>query len=519
MMAQIPMFEHMFQAVQMGLQDTPINVYQLMEKWHDDTHATTMPPGMPVTAYRMRTNYDPDEYIVDAEVEVQWKPWAVEIARVLPKIQLTHRNRGVCLAASALRVKEINHRLAKVAQYGKQLDAYALDEQESYELFRIVVDVTLSYMNLNFEHIRDYIHKHETASTGGGRKWAEAYKLTPSEWAELFSMTKQNLQMIRDSPGSFNNLLFGFGIRARPDDVPGMLRAYHFKYVRSRIIMFRLALSIVTAFIPDKVGWYRTILKKAEDLLCVQGTIEYAFLRGGQIYRVASDWHQEIGNFMAYDGKVWESIVPRILGPAFNAFMMYVNNRPVNGEEHEGEGDLPGDLMLPSGITFTSIFGTLAMLVLVRNVIGYLILHGDDCNTWDCRRVPKLHFLEFQDGDTLAQYILGLMYALDPNMPRFCGWLKLTVDRADSVIPINLGGDWEAYAKNRDIRQQVAWAGGYFGWFGEATLLEAVEKKITPEDVLAPDLMLENLISEHSAGSDVKEWLYQTGMKDRVVFV
>lgn len=268
---------------------------------------------------------------------------------------------------------------------------------------------------------------------------------------------------------------------------------------RTRIVMFFLALSIWTAFIPNKVGWYREIMEKAMDMLGVHAEIHIPFLEGGKIYGAAARNFQDNGDsFEAYDGKSWESGVAIILGKAFRPFMINLGNM----------------YMLPSGISVTSLLNTLANIVYIRNADGIYVILGDDNNHWKAKHFPHAPFMEKQPEDTKYRYILGLSFAYDPFLAVICG-AKISMDRAGVMRPARIDNEWRVYGRNRPIAQRAVYLGMIFGQFGPQPLLTKV-MKWKPGEYTNPEDMFEHMVEYGLKEDDAWYWAEKMGIKEAV---
>jgi len=200
---------------------------------------------------------------------------------------------------------------------------------------------------------------------------------------------------------------------------------------------------------------------------------------GGAIYTKARDYFQEAPSaFHAVDGTAWEAMTGALLGKVFQAFWVRVG--PLN--------------ILPSGITFTSMFDTIANLIVNRNLTGRLLALGDDMNYWGKENLNRI-YSEEDPTDTRTGYILGT--ASGPvvkggrqyvNQPRLEG-LRPMLDRKGKMISIRMPfpGGFTPFERRRpyDPRIVATYWGLYKGWFGERTLLESLEG-IQPGEFISP---------------------------------
>jgi hypothetical protein len=462
---------------------------------------TTQPPGPGVDYYTL--SWSQEERKVTYELDVKWEPWVrTWMLKKLPKNQITHRSRLLAIAGNPLKVNEIKYRIEQTNKMYDKLTKAALTERESYELFHIVATTTLKYMKFNPTWILHYIRDHESSSIGEGNKWRNTFSITLNQWREVFEKLKRTMELFLRKLKWYSKIDWYLGIRARSDELTAVQDHYGpLTMERSRIIMFHPSMSLWTLFIPQKAAWYTEVLTKAMDLLKVNGQYHFPYVIGGKIYKLAQQMMSD-HTYTATDGKSWESSVGILLGPYFRIFMVYF-------------GDTP---MLPSGETFTSMFGTLASIIATRHLNGTWLVLGDDVNGFDVNReqIRKIPFLEIQDGDTNAKWILGVRFDIDIEAPRISG-IKMSMDRAKAMVPLDL----MVYVKHgprlikrkRDLRTRVAWAGLFMGMFGDRTLLHALDK-IEPGEFISPGEYLENLIERQSTNIDPFAWAETQGIKD-----
>jgi hypothetical protein len=414
---------------------------------------------------------------------------------------LTHRSGDVAIAVSRKRIDEINRRILKLKQHYQEYVKMALTDRESLDLMTIVVQTTLKHMSVDMEHIREYIHDHMESSTGSGVKWAEMLSVTQSEWHQIIEQVRDLLERILANPGQWAHVPWNYGMRARRNSLNGFPDHHTGQIDRTRIIVFYVAFSIITAFISDKVGWYSEILEECLDYLGVEGEYVLPLIVGGKVYTLASEYFNDGLDFVAYDGKSWESGVPIILGYAFRSFFIHVQ----------------GLDMLPSGISFTSLFGTLAMIIASRYIKGIKAILGDDLNVWSPGKMPNLWSIEYQEMDTKLGFILGVIYSIDPLMPRLTGFEKISMDRAGKMEPLNLDGEWKVVSLARHESTRALWLGCFLGWFGPRTLVQAISS-VPPGKYLNPQEYFERMINEAQVPmSDALEWARSIGVKEVVI--
>jgi len=486
-------------AVPINLSDTPMDYYpQFVLEASMRTKGTMQPPAPPTQLYGIKWEMQPEglHYTLD----VEWEPWVKTwLLRNIDPTQVWHRSRLLAVSGNELKVNEINYRLGQVRQQTKYVPQVALTDRQSYELFSIVADTTEKYMHIDPEWIRSYIHEHIQSSLGGGYKWRQAVEISIHEWSGIKDQLLGNLEEIRRQPGYYSRINWFSGIRARSEGLTKVQDHYDPPIMqRSRIILFHPSMSLWTIFIPQKAAWYTEVFEKAINYLQPVGEYHYPYVMGGQVYNLASQYFNNKLPFRANDGKNWESWVGLILGRYFHPFMVYFQDIP----------------MLPSGETFTSMFGTLAALIATRKFPGKWIALGDDMNNFGGKPIPY-PFIEYQPDDSRFKWILGIRYDIDPDQPRISG-IKMSLDRAKSMIPMEqttFTTHERVVSRKRDPRTRVAWAGLFKGWFGDRTLIQSLAN-IPPGEFISPGEYIERAIEEQVGTIDPYAWAEREGIKE-----
>ena len=228
------------------------------------------------------------------------------------------------------------------------------------------------------------------------------------------------------------------------------------------MVFFELSRSSTSAFI-DKEPWYKEAIQLGLDYF--GNTIDHEYLTpvvdGGSVYHSVSealqgnrepciialgDDHNIVseGKVEAYDGNNWESFTAVLLGKGFSPYMT----------------DFGGQSHLPSGNYATSLLDAYAMMF---------------TNT----RAPN-EVVEYQEADSDVQFILGLRFKDDPQVPRFQG-LKLTVDNKDRGVNFKSGTELTLRGKHSPEQIQ-RWVDGYAGVFQDGTVLLDLMGALTMED-------------------------------------
>jgi len=434
---------------------------------------TLMPPSPGVKAYTINVTYDSYENRIRYRASFKFREGTLHALKSCPKEQLLHRSRSVALAARPLQLNEFTRRVGRMRENKRYVNLLksSISQQQREHIYSLVHDATMIYFAFNMDYIRKYIKEHRTSSTGVGVRWNELEMLTPSDWRDLYEMERGILRNIASSPGSYNSRKYNLGIRARSNELPYLPTSDDYSLVqevdRSRIVMFMLPTSVMSLFIPDKTAWYTMILKEVEDLLGINYEVHYPMVEGGQVYVHASDYLQDGYKQYAYDGGNWESVVGEMLSPDFRPYMTQFEEQDT----------------LPSGISFTSLLGTICMLAASRLYAkpgDKVIMLGDDLNIYTKRHIetPNLgSLIELQAEDSRYNFMLGLAYKWDPIRPRLVG-LKLTTDRADKVVPMHFGV--EGYADDilygsADERTTAIWLGMYHGAFAGSSLIDRLK--------------------------------------------
>lgn len=508
--------------LRMGLSDKPTDMYySYTTEWGAKMSAGAMPPGPFTNTYTLDFEYKPttypgkDESVVTMPkryvlytVRVHWEPWVREFVTKLEPWQITHRSRLIGLSVGPLRINELDRRIAKSTSLMERVKRVRLSDIESARLLDIVVDNTLKYMKVNMSAIRYYIDEHIGRSLGDRHRWDDAYFIQRSEWEEIMQQVTENLEIVRQPQnfGRFTNTRYFTGIRARSAGINGIfdnkgnvIDQYSEVMRRSRIIMFHPLWSLITVFISkdDKKKLWSDIYNEVIKEFNILGDRHFPYIEGGKIFLLASEMFNNNYQFKGFDGSSWEAFVGTILGKGFNAFMT----------------DVKGILQLPSGITFTSLFGTLAMMIATRNVEGTIVQLGDDFNVWNTN-YKGTEYIELAPEDTKYKWILGVSYAVDPLKPRLSG-LKVSMDRTGEIQPFIFSNDHKiedmGFYRKRDPRVRALTAGAYLGEFGNKTLLQAISS-MEPGEFLSATMEIEKMIKEAKV-QDPYAWAEKEGIK------
>jgi hypothetical protein len=435
------------------------------------------------------------------KAEVQWSPFVTEwLIKNIEPWQVTHRSRFMALGSNQLQISEIDRRIQQTIDNSAAFEKDPITDQQSEELFLMLMDKTKRYMKFSINWINEYIKEHKQSSLGGGWRWNRAFNLYKEDWQDLFNIYMNNIEMMTAHPGWYNTVMWNLGIRARSDELNKIERFYDWKLMdRSRIILFHASMNMLTVFLPQKAAFYSEVLQETADYIDALPNYHYPYLEGGKIYTTARDLFNERIPFTAFDGKRWDSSVGKILRASFRPWMI----------------NIKGLDMLPTGTSVTSILDTMANIVATRHLRGDIIALGDDINYFG-KDANKLNvpYIERQPEDTLYKYILGVAFEPDFEVPRISG-IKMTMDRAGMMKPLPTTWDTEGSAlitRKRDNRTRVAWAGLFKGQFGDRTLLDAIAN-MPASSHLAPTEYIENLIEERTGEVDAFAWAEKLGVK------
>lgn len=356
-----------------------------------------------------------------------------------------------------------------------KLSTMAVPEALSSELASIKKDALLKRMKIDDDTIMKYVKEHEKSSVIPGVKWKQ---LLPDEdddigdlkklWREWFDMVKGYVE----GPmfGQNFDTPFNFGSRARvsePQVEPGQT-FYDLEVPRTRVVMFKAALSSLFMFVPDKKGFYQEVIEGALDVFDINNHVMTPMTHGGQVYGAASSalrGDEDVtivlgddvniykkGKQFAFDGANWETQVGTILGAPFHGTKSYFG----------------GMYHVPSGVWDTSLDDTLASL--------WTLGMTDDLNAG--KDIPGI--MEREEMDEKVNFMLGLAYAYDSDYPRLQG-LKLSQDKAGSQVPLPHGRQLELFAKTPED-QAERWYLGYHGTTPTGGSLLDFLDKIQPED-------------------------------------
>lgn len=427
----------------------------------------------------------------DYSMRVTYREGVVEFLRSLPIDQLLHRSRDVAYGSWRQVPNEMSRRVVGKAGPGI-LSRLAPPPRLAEELVSFILDVTLDEMKFDYEHFVHYAKEHERSSVGLGIKWSDLAQLSASEARTIYDAVREVVENLVGEEGFFQRM-YHPGTRSRANALSkaeilsGV--AERKKSVRTRLVMFDMAMSMWTAFIPNKTRWYKRLIEGFIDMCGYDGEWACPLVHGGEVYAKAADWFGEYDHFTARDGSNWESNVT-FLGDAFNPFWT-----TFDGTSH-----------LPSGISLTSVIGTLGM---IYHAATYLrkshpgdwaaIFLGDDFNAFS-DRVTKLDpspIAGYEEPDSRMKFILGVVYRYEVDEPRITG-VKWTADNPIHSVPVRFA-DTDLEPKRLDVRgrasydQTEMWMGLYEGRFGNQSLVSAM-RDISVEQFKGPGEMIQQAV-------------------------
>ena len=483
------------------------------------TKGSAMPPSPACDYYYMKHWYRTDTVEAGYKLQFKLRPGMELVVRDLLKrnpLQLTHRSRLATFLYNPLQVNEFRRRSSKAKETYSATTDLRLDAGDSIELYHAILFTTLKMFRFDYEYIVKYAKEHETSSTGEGLMWKELItRLNIEDWKYVFDATMELIEGLVDKVGWYIATRFYLGARSRSEDISsneiikymndGFNAVYTRVINRARLVMFHPALSIWSAFLPDKQSWYKAILLAVEDILGIaDGLVHYPLVDGGQIYVTASEWLSSGYQSVSFDGVTWDAQVGSILGQPFQALLAY----------------LDGTSQVPSGITVTSLLDTIAMLVVYKRYFtGYrAIILGDDITIYYKGQVPKATtvLIEYQDDDTRRQFLLGLNYADDPLAPVVDG-LKIMSDRADLQYRLDYAidevGSNGIQRGKHSYAEQLTYYGMYYGRFGDKTLIEAVSKSAEEAHFQGPTQSIFDLAKRVTTVDEAGAWASELGLR------
>jgi len=388
--------------------------------------------------------------VILGEANHRLSPYGLRLMRELPKIQITHRSRPAVLSSNRLQLNELNRRVDNAKANKSVLDSISLPDNIAEEINSLKKSAMLKRLKLDRHTLDKYIKEHEKSSIIPGFKWGQIDPDDRSFWSKYFEIMKGHCEEDIFSGQSFNSP-FAFGSRQRHEQSvePGQTH-YDLSVSRTRIVMFTPALSTVFAFVPDKKGYYREVIEGAMNIMGINDHFITPLTHGGEVYGAACQAlanNEDVviclgddvnifnkGKQLAFDGVNWETQVGTILGAPFHGSKTYFG----------------GMYHVPSGVFDTSLDDTLASMWVYSQ------------NRDDMRAGKEIAgVMEREREDEEVNFMLGMAYAYDPQVPRLQG-LKLSVDKSDTSAPLPTGRLLELVSK-RPEDEAERWYLGYHG--------------------------------------------------------
>jgi len=482
---------------------------RLEQKYTLGFGGTVMPPSASVRKIRAQWYLDKDEIgndIVKYSIDIKWRkhmPWLV---RHMTSDQITHRSRDFSLSSTVLLAEELRRRVAIATESQKALERIALSPKQSEQVLRDIIEPTIDALHYDPHKKESYINEHSTSSLGGGYSWPAARAVTDAEWREYESRVKESLWAVVNHPGWGNTIEWHTGIRARTNELPGLVEHVENSEDRSRMILFSPEESALSVLMGEKQPWYQKVIERLTKTLQPSGELYFPMAEGYRSYIRAGELFKEYP-FKAYDGRSWESIVGSILGPAFRSLLVCIK----------------GWYMVPSGILWTTIFDSAAMMQAIATKKGPFIILGDDCSHWGTENLAT-PYLEYQPLDTKMKMFLGYGY-WEPDQPRISG-IKATSEssalkqRAELTLDPTLwpgpevgeGEDLGWMLGRHSPQEIVVNAGLYLGLLKDGTTMDVLTKM--PGEVTAPWLSTERIVQQAVTGhGDVFAWAEREGVR------
>jgi len=436
------------------------------------TRVSTMGPTAASEQVLMRARLTADlkgKPKIMGEATHRLSPYGLRLMKELPTIQITHRSRPASLMSNRLQLNELNRRVDNAKANMSVLNSISLPDNIAAEISALKKDATLKRLKIDNDTLRTYIKEHERSSIIPGFKWGQIDPDDRSFWNKYFEIIKGHCEENIFSGQSFNSP-FDFGSRQRHEQsVERDQTHYDLDVSRTRIVMFTPALSSLFAFLPDKKGFYREIIDGAMNIMGIDDHFITPLTHGGEVYGAAAQAltnNEDViiclgddvniyqkGEQFAFDGVNWETQVGTILGEPFHGSKTYFG----------------GMYHVPSGVFDTSLDDTLAsMWVYSQN--------RDDMRKG--KEIPGI--MEREHGDEEVNFMLGMAYKYDPNVPRLQG-LKLSMDKSDAAVPLPTGRLLELVTK-RPEDEAERWYLGYHGTDPKGGNLLDFLEKVKAED-------------------------------------
>lgn len=481
--------------------------------WLFRSGGSIMPPSPGVNWYQLEYAMDTDglHYIMN----LQWRPFVHELFKRLPQLQISHRSRQASIAVSSLRVNEMEHRLANRSRLQKYIDIFRMPEGLTLELYNFMLEEDLKSIKPDKQQFVHYVKEHELSHAARGVSWALAMDITNSEYMELFEAKKHNYEELLAHPGLYNQQVWNSGLRGRNvSPIEAESDTYEGHVDRTRVIKYIASMSTKGAFMSPntKIAYQTKLMNFIAELADIDFELVLPIVEGGTVYSKFSETYKDYGpQFNAFDAVSWDSVVPSLLGSAFNPFWVYYRQVPQLASGSEDTTNLGTALSIWLWSRIRKRYGT-------KIIRGFI--HGDDQNMFIAGQRPPDTMTEYQPIDTQLGFMLGLLFAYDPLKPRICG-IKASSDRAGKMIHIDVSEQPQVTMpivnKVTNPGIPAAWYNAYFGIVNGRSFLE-VMKNITAATFIAPSEMLQpEKFVDQMAAEEVVEIAQQHGYKGVVV--
>lgn len=342
--------------------------------------------------------------------EIEWQPGVRErLLKLTNDNRFEGRFRGIGLIDSFNRIKEADLRRARVSSVINDVAWVAMDKVTSRKLKSLIIRKLREHMLVDLKYATSvWLSDHADSSYIRGERWRMLGLPTKDELDSVLQSVLFVLSTWERCDEEWNITGFNFGIRGRyktpiyPDVFNSDIVKVEGKEERDRIVMFNAFLSCWTLFLPDHRAFYQDVISSfiAEFLPPEFPEVVSPLTHGFEWVIKAQEALRSKNRVRCTDGNNWEAYVALILGPCFNYLMAFMNGYP----------------LLPSGISLTSILGTICSLWVSARYgwfIGasLIIATGDDCNyVGGDSFVDIPEFVTETAFDTSVHYMLGVSF-------------------------------------------------------------------------------------------------------------
>jgi hypothetical protein len=417
-------------------------------------HCTGMPGGPYVQTWsvvidRGTKRTELGEYPIIANIEVKWKDVIHEALNKRKAMlkgaqqELDEYHSQCALSNNSLLLNEIQRKInrSKIALK----DVIRMKESSSIRWDNLIQQLhEMAYTGLKFDpyEVDRYVEEHKSSTIIPGTRFTRSKKwsqLNGDELKHLYNMCKAYLEELITNWDEMKMKILmpnavGRGIRARSPKISSLSASYQLEFDRSRQVAFVPFLSAWFAFMTKEVKeslWNR-LKQEAENILGCRVLLPP--LAKGAYWKIIRDELEKGHSMVNGDGSNWE-----------------MSSATLSGVYCEAVDD--GIPQYMSGAAMTSLNATFAMLrsTEVRvpqsgrlECIGVLgddeVLIGPKSVIDTVRTIPGIW--EIDDVATRNRVMLG-MIILPDGKGTFPGMYRITVDRADKKIAMNIGERYE----------------------------------------------------------------------------